>query len=238
MDKVIDIINGIIGKEGQEFIDREPYSVYERMIEEKVDPAIARMVLVTLLSGTPAKAEALDKDMLSKEIQKDCFLKRAMADQLAEMYKGIYDKGNLAEWDGQKSQGKKELAGFAEFCEKAWAFEWDGSKDWHSGDRFVTCTCHVETKIQVDDQDLLQDALWHTLEKNPFISADRIYSIVEKALVGTIDSDMEMYVEADEDLEPWMEDYDCRDAIEEFCDNNGLKLIGFSCEGENSEWVS
>ena len=47
-----------------------------------------------------------------------------------------------------------------------------------------------------------------------------------------------MRVEKIKDLEPWMEDYDCRDAIEEFCDNNGLRLIGFSCEGENSEWVS
>ena len=231
-------MNGIIGREGQEFIDREPYSVYERMIEEKVDPAIARMVLVTLLSGTPAKAEALDKEMLSKEIQKDCYLKKSMADQLAEMYKGIFDKENLVAWDGKTGGGKKELSGFNEFCEKSWAFEWDGSKDWHCGERFVTCTCHVETKLRVDDPELLQDVLWHTLEKNPFISADGIYSVVEKALIGTIDADMEAYVEADDDLEPWMEDYECRDTIEEFCDNNGLRLIGYSCEGATEEWES
>ena len=238
MDRVIDIINGIIGKEGQEFINREPYSVYERMIEEKVDPAIARMVLVTLLSGTPAKAETLDKDLLSKEIQKDCFLKKSMADQLAEMYKGIFDKENLATWDGKQDRGQKELGGFNDFCEKSWAFEWDGSKDWHSGDRFVTCTCHVEVKLRVDDPELFQDVMGQTLEKNPFISADGIYSVVEKVLISIIDADMETYVEADDDLEPWMEDYECRDAIEEFCYNNGLSLVGYSCEGATSEWVS
>ena len=59
MEDIIKILKEIIDQEGPRYISREPYRVYERLIAKKVEASLARMVLVTILSGAPAKAKKL-----------------------------------------------------------------------------------------------------------------------------------------------------------------------------------
>ena len=231
MEDIIKILKEIIDQEGPRYISREPYRVYERLIAKKVEASLARMVLVTILSGAPAKAKKLDKELLSKEIQQDCYMKKNMADKLTEMYKALYDKKNQSAWN------KKKLSGFNDFYDRTWQLEWSGRMEWHSGGGYVERTCKVYAEMCVSDSAKLKTFLGPVLKKNPFISSDRIYSEIKKILAGTLESSMAEFVNEDDYYEPYMEDYDCGYALEKLCAETGLEVNGYSCDGETSDWM-
>ena len=231
MDEIVEIIKDIIDKEGLKYIGREPYVVYEQLIAEKVDPSLARMILVMLLSGTPTKAKKLDKELLSKEIQKDCYLKKSMADRLADMYKAIFDKKNLSGWS------KKRLSGFKAFCDNTWSFSWDDSREWHRNGGYVTCSADVNADYNVGDSEKLKKALGDILKKNPFVTSEVVGKELEKELKKRLEVNLESYVDEDDYYEPWMEDYDCADVLEKFADDYGLELEWYECSGDTSDWT-
>lgn len=231
VEDVVEIIKGIIDKEGLKYIERDPYAVYEKLIAEKVDPSYARIVLVTLLSGTPTKAKKLDKEFLSKEIQKDCYLKKSMADRLAAMYKTIFDRKNLSVWS------KKRLSGFKEFCENAWSFNWNGSREWHRNGEYVTCSADVDADYNVINREKMKKALGDVLKKNPFVTSEAIGKELAKELEKRLEGDLESYVDEDDYYEPWMEDYDCTNILEQFADDYGLELEWYDCSGDTSDWT-
>ena len=76
------------------------------------------------------------------------------------------------------------------------------------------------------------------MKKNPFITSEEILRSIERELIRVLEADLEEYVNADDYYEPWMEDYDCRKVIEDFCAEKGLELIGYNCEGDTSDWES
>lgn len=231
VEDVVEIIKGIIDTEGLKYIEREPYALYERLIAEKVEPSFARMILVTLLSGTSSKAKKLDKELLSKEIQKDCYLKKSMADLLADMYKTLFDKKNLSGWS------KKRFSGLKEFCDNTWSFSWADSREWHRNGGYVTCSADVNADYNVVDSEKLKKALGDILKKNPFVTSEVVGKELEKELKKRLEGNLESYVDEDDYYEPWMEDYDCADVLEKFADDYGLELEWYECSGDTSDWT-
>ena len=114
----------IIDEQGVEYLQRSPYAVYQKLISEKARSDYARLVLITLLCNASVKAGEMDEAELSKDLQNSCFLRKKAADEIAAMYKSLFSEENISSWK------KKEYAGFKEFCECTWEFEWEGSGKW------------------------------------------------------------------------------------------------------------
>ena len=71
MESVKQLLTEIINEQGMEYLQREPYEVYGRLISAGAEKASARLVLITLLAGAAAKAFEVNAEMLSKDIQKE-----------------------------------------------------------------------------------------------------------------------------------------------------------------------
>ena len=105
METIAQPLVEIIEEQGIEYLQRKPYEVYCKMISAGADEAYARLVLITLLSGASIKAREMDVDDLSKDIQKECYLRKKMADEISAMYGTLFNAENISTWKKRKHYG-------------------------------------------------------------------------------------------------------------------------------------
>ncbi len=112
-------------KEGIEYLEREPFEVYQKLIGEKSDPVCARLVLTALTANGKKKACELELEPLAQYFERECGLSSEAANQTAGMLKELFNQSNTAAWEERKEYG------FREFCRKDWKFHYDGEGEWH-----------------------------------------------------------------------------------------------------------
>ncbi|HBA49874.1 MAG TPA: hypothetical protein DCZ91_19190 [Lachnospiraceae bacterium] len=231
MEQAEQILKEIIDKEGVDYLRKSACAVYHKL-EGKVAPLLSRLILITLLADIPVKAKERSVSDLSKEIQKQCCLKKGISDQLAVMYVSLFNKENLAEWKEKNGQG------FREFCSRRWQFEWSGEGVWNTGNAHADCYCSVTAEIEAVDAMIIKEEISKQLKANPFMTSEKIFQYYYNCLSKVLDADFEEYVTCDDYYPPVMEDYhlNCEDALTKICDEKGFKVVSFTCDGGMSDF--
>ncbi len=232
MEKIEQLLCALINEHGIDYLQREPYEVYKKIISSGTDGKLARLVLVTLLSDASIKAREMDLENLSKNIQKECCMKKKAADEMSKMYKSLFDAENMSGWKRRMEYG------FREFCSKTWKFQWDGENQWSSGGGHIDCWCTINAEIEVTDKEVAQKIVKELLDNNPFTTAEKIYGYYAKKMSKALDDELEDYVTGEDYYPPVMEDYHHNGeyALEECCGKLGLKVVMFDCDGSMSDF--
>ena len=223
-------LKSIIDDEGIGYLSREPYKVYESLLECMVEPALCRAVLSVFLAGIMDKVEGTDITVLSRWIQSECFYKKGMADNLAGMFISLFSDENKAAWD------EREEEGFRNFCDSEWKYKFHGEHTWHHGGGSEDCWVDIEIDLEVAKPESFKELIEKALAKNLFLSEDAIFELLSKSLDSTLQRDMEDYIEAETYYEPYMEDYgsNAEYVLKDFCKKYGLKMVYFECDGSES----
>lgn len=232
MEKALPLLKEIVDKNGVKYLQEEPYAVYKSLESQETDPRVCRVVLVSLLAGAAENAEEMDEKELSGFIQKECFLKKAAADQVSQMWIALFGEQNLEEWAKNDGQGLRD------FCSREWEYSWDGEATWYSGGVHTDCWCSGTVEIEVSDEELVRKETAGLLKKNPFLPAEKIFEHYKKILKKVLDEELEDYVTCDDYYPPVMEDYggNFEGTVEEFCKKYGFDLVNCECEGDMSDF--
>lgn len=230
MDRIREILISTINEEGIDYLQQEPYKVYQRLASGGIDSSYAGLVLLTLLAGAVEEAQRMDEEELSIFFQKKCFLRKKAADQMAVMYKHLLSPENLASWNN------KENAGFEEFCENTWEFEWEGSGQWRRDGGHYDCTATVTVDVKVKDKEMAFKAVESILLKNPFTDADTLFEFFQKKMEAALQEEFEDYIDSDDYYPPVMEDYDAEYGLNKCCDKLGLKITYIGTKGSMSDY--
>ena len=253
-------LRNLVNDEGIDYLSREPFEVYRYLTDEmELDKKLCRSILSVLLAGVveeTLKIQGVQSDAegrpvltglsgviedsnqipddklnrLTKWIQKECFYKKSLADDLAGMFLSLFSTENLAAWNVRTGEG------FREFCDKEWKYKFHGEHTWHHGGGSEDCWVDIEMSFVVEESELFKELIKRDFTDNPFLSVEAIYDIVSDRLNELLQNDMEEYAEAETYYEPYMEDYQSNGepVVKEFCDNYGLKLLSFECDGSES----
>lgn len=232
MEKIVQQLEKIINEHGKEYLKRSPYEVYSELIAKDIAPKHARLVLITLLSGTSEKALELDVESLSKNIQKECYLRKNAADEVASMYHLLFRTSNIEKWKKRKDYG------FREFYDRSWEIKWSGFGMWNSEGGYINCWCDIAAEIEVADKELAKEAVANLLEENPFTTADEIFDFFFQRMSDALETDLQDYITGDDYYPPVMEDYSINGkyALNECCKKLGLKVLTFDCDGRESDF--
>ena len=230
MSNVVGFLKEYIWKNGFEMLSRNPFAVYKAMVKHDIDTKTARLVMVTLMSGSHELVqEGRSVDEITDHIQAEHCLNKKTAGNLATVYLELFSDENRESWS------KAAEAGFDEFCEGEWSVEWDGRCDWntkHGGS--YPCTAEASLTFSVTDKEKLHDHLSEKLKTNPFLSADDIYGILMKQIEDDLDYDMNEFCNADDYYEPFFEEFVGEGTYEseEKWKSWGLELIEFHGSGD------
>ena len=229
MGKEYSFLEKYILENGYADLDNDAYSIYHAMVEAGIADEQARLVMVTLMSGVYKLAiSGKSVDELTVMIQKEHFLIKRVAGQIAELYVQLFDPENIKEWERSSGQG------FDDFCDSVWEMDWRGSCEWHAkGHMVLTCTAELHLEYEVADKEKLRKHLEKKL-KNPFISADDVYRILEKEFSDILDQDLDDYCNGDDYYEPFMEEFPSEGTYEfgKACKEWGIEIIDLSGGGE------
>ena len=228
MDEVLEYLENYIWENGLEKLSGDPFDVYKGM--KDIDPRIARLVLITLMSKTHEKAKkGCTEDELISYIQAEHFVNKKTAKELAALYLVLFSEENQESWDEAQEEG------FEEFCEEEWTVEWSGYCDWRAKNfRNVPCNASAELTFAVEDEGKLHSHLESKLKANPFLSAEEIYRILANEIEADLDRDMEEYCNADDYYEPYLEEFVGEGTYEskEKWESWGLEIIDFTGSGD------
>ncbi|MBR2528256.1 MAG: hypothetical protein IKE58_07295 [Blautia sp.] len=232
LDKIQKLLKEIIDQNGIDYLQREPYRVYQHLAANGIPVDHARLVLVTLMAEASKNAREMETESLSKDLQKSCFLRKKPADEISAMYKSLFDDGNLSSWK------EKENLGFEELCDGTWSFSWEGSGIWSRGGGHYDCDASVTADVKVVDRDLAFNNISSILQKNPFTDADTLFEYFQDQMEGALEADLEEYITCDDYYPPVMEDYhhNAKYALEEVCKELGFTIVHFSCSGDMSDF--
>ena len=231
MNDVTEFLKNYIWKHGFETLSANPYAVYTSMVKKNgIEAKTARLVLITLMSGTHEMAKkGCSADALAEHIQAEHFVNKKTAKDLATMYLTLFSDENKKSWNAS------EEAGFEAFCQAEWTIEWEGACDWHAkhGVRYP-CTAQASVTFTVQDKAALRRHLSSQLHANPFLTEDDIFGILVSQVESDLDSDMQEYCDADDYYEPNWEEF----VGEGTCDSEekwtswGLEIVEFTGSGD------
>ena len=230
MNDVVEFLKDFIWKNGFEKLSEDPVSVYKAMVKHAIEPRVARLVLVTLMSKTHEMARnGISEDALIGYIQAEHFLNKKISKDLTSMYFKLFSAENRNAWNEAKE------VGFEEFCKEKWTIEWDGRCEWrtkHGGS--YPCTAEASLTFIIRDIEKLHSYLSSELVSNPFLSADDIYSILVKQVENDLDHDMEEYCNADDYYEPYLEEFVGEGTYESEAkwESWGLEILEFTGSGD------
>ena len=231
-------LRNLVNDEGIDYLSREPFEVYRYLTDEmELDKKLCRSILSVLLAGVveeTLKIQGVQSDAegrpvltgLSGVIEDS----NQIPDDLAGMFLSLFSTENLAAWNVRTGEG------FREFCDKEWKYKFHGEHTWHHGGGSEDCWVDIEMSFVVEESELFKELIKRNINDNPFLSVEAIYDIVSERLNELLQNDMEEYAEAETYYEPYMEDYQSNGepVVKEFCDNYGLKLLSFECDGSES----
>ena len=235
-EEVAKVICAIIRDKSIEYLKREPVEVYDALLNSKVKPYSARLVLMSLMCGAVNQVEkkGFDEKVLARFFEKECGLRKEVAADLAQLYSLLFGDGRL------QRLKDKELKGLDAFCRKSWTLDVDVDATWECDSGNVDCNYKATVVISGSDKTLVKETVAKELKANPFLKAEEIKTLLEDKLNEVVGDDFEDYVTAEEYYEPIPEDYDenFEDIIEEFCRKNGLCLKSFEGEGHSDGFDS
>lgn len=225
ISKITERLAELIDTEGSECTRLEPYRVYEVLINEEIcSLEIAAGILYTLVMDIPACAESMtDRKQLSKVIGETCSLKKPMADLLADIYL------NLHSVQRKEEREKKVYDGCQSFLRKEQEYVWEGNCAW--GDEFVYAPCIYRASVILRADTPNANSMFSAmLEQNPCIPEKEIYDFFLKDLKRYLDKKFEWWCTCDDDP-PASEDFDAEAYVEDWCCNNGFRMIEFDGDG-------
>lgn len=233
---IAEFLKDLITTEGFEYLSNHAYDVYRKMLKEEIiNQQMCGVFLLTFLNDTIfyVKDTCPEKDEVSNYIQKKCFLKKGIADQISDVYLMLFNEDNLEKWKDIIRQG------FKEFCNKQWQFSWKCEDAWYSSGVHVECIAEAAAKVIISDKLLLEKELKGMLKKNPFTSSEKIHLYFQDKLCEELDSDFHYYVVCEDYYPPVCEDYysnyEC--LVKEFCDKYGLELVDYEFDGDTSNYI-
>ncbi len=233
MKEIAAILKEIVEAEGETFLESSPFKVYQKLDRKGISDGKRRAVLNTLLAGIPRKAKAgLDTVALSKSIQANCYFKKSISDQLAQMYFALYEE-NKTEWEQQQEEG------FRKFCSTTWQFKWSGNASWHRNGGHINCYASASFELTVEDQELFRNQISARLKSNPFTTTDWIYNHIQQTLNKKLNDDLKEYAEDDDDYyPPVMEDYwyNNQEDFEDYCCAMGFEVISFEGDADMDDF--
>ncbi|WP_283171666.1 hypothetical protein [Curtanaerobium respiraculi] len=223
--------------EGIGYLQREPISVYRYLAKlEDVEPREARLALATLLAGAIpwAKEHRDDVPSLSDRLEVECFLACGVAEEIARMYASLLSDENLEVWEARRGEG------FKEFCVGTWTLKAETHSAWGRSGVHIYCDCKASIKVSVRDERVARDAVGAVLDESPYIGAENIHALFERALSSELDRDFDWYVNAEEYYAPVVEDYweNFRELAEAFCKERGLEMVDYDVSCEQSDYIS
>ncbi len=230
MEAVRNRLKELIEANGIDYLEREPYEVYQDLLENKLDSICARLVLSALTALAVQRAQMLSIDVLSRYFSVECCLKKKAADQLAAMFKELLNQNNTTAWEERRDFG------FREFCEASWEFHYSGEGQWRCSNGYYDCYCEIKAEIQVSDPDLAHKTVAGLLQNNPFTTAEDIFDFFDSKLSAQMDDDLEYYVTAEKYYPPVMEDFEGEDYLKEHCEELGLEVLSCECDGNMSDF--
>lgn len=235
-EEVAKALRAIIRDKSIEYLKREPIEVYDALLDSKVKPYSARLVLMSLMCGSVELVEkkGFDEKALTQFIEKECGLREEVAADIVQLYFLLFGEGRL------QVLKDKELKGLDSFCRKSWTLDVDVDATWECNSGHVDCNYKATVVISVIDRNLAKEAIAKELKDNPFLKAEGIKDLFEEKLNEAVDDDFEGYVTAEEYYEPVPEDYDenFEDIVEEFCRKNGLRMNSYEGEGHSDGFDS
>lgn len=229
-------LKSIIDERGFQYMHDHAYEIYELFMREKqLDDVYARVLLSCLLSADFMKAKEADCDLslLSVRIQKNCALRKSVADQMAEVFLLLFASENMRDWQ------KKDLSGFREFCAHEWELKWSGFSRWQTSGGSMDCRAKVTAAVRITEPEQVKKDHADLLGQNPFTTADEIRVVYQRLLSEKLDSDFDYYCTCDDYYPPVVEDYgiNCEEQLDQFCSKHGMELIDFDYSGDLSDYI-
>ena len=228
-DKVISGLKTIIDENGPDYPKREPYKVYQRLIDSKsAGKKTAGLILYALVNDVQNMVNPdIDPVQLSKKIQTKCSLNKNAADHLSMIFISLYSKENEKEWK------EKDLEGLNQFMEENFICKWEGSAVWDAGNGTVDCYYEAEITMSPTKEAAAESALSKLLKRNPFMTKETISQHFEKSLRDYLDAEFEEYCTEDDYYQPVCEDFDVDYYVSEWGKKHGFKLL--SCDGNGGD---
>ena len=210
------------------------------MFQELLDSGTAdrktsAAILHTVLMGIPdllMDSSKISAEEISKAIQKECFFRKSISDQIAEIYLYLYSKENKDKWDD------KRLAGLNSFVKKELEIEWNGEACWDDGAGYVECDYHATICIAPIDGKITDSGLEKKLRKNPFLSEEAIAEYFKKKLSDYLNGEFEEYCTCDDYYPPVVEDFEVDSYAEDWCKEHGFELLSVDGEGSTGDYES
>ncbi len=223
--KVISGLKEIIDENGPDYLKREPYKVYQKLIaNNNVDKKTAGLILYALINDVQSMAGTdMDSAQFSKKIQMECSLNKNAADHLSMIFISLYSKENEEEWK------EKALRGLKQFMEEKFICKWEGLAVRDEGNGIVDCYYEAEIILSPTKEVASESGLSELLKRNPFMTKEAISRHFEKSLRDYMDAEFEEYCTEDDYYQPVCEDFAVDRYASEWGKKNGFELI--SCDG-------
>ena len=125
------------------------------------------------------------------------------------------------------------MAGLEQFRIEKLAVEWEGFATWKVSGGGVDCFYNAGIVLKPTKKLVINDELSKELKKNSFMKSDAIRKIYVKNLKAFLDHEFEEYCTCDDYYQPVVEDFELESYVNDWCKNNGFKII--SCEGEGDD---
>ena len=154
-----------------------------------------------------------------------------MADNIALIVFSLFSTSNQKEWKKRKQEGLKQ------FLNKDFIVTWKGFATWDSGEGTVDCYYQAKIILKPTESIKKHEKLSLMLKKNSFLTKKEIHDYFDESLTKCLDDDFEDYCTYD-DSQPYVEDYseNLSDEVEEWCQENGFKLISVEGDGYSDDY--
>ena len=231
MKESVRLIEDLINNNGMKYIEKNPYKVYETLLNsKKVEKSIAGGIFVFLDSDILNNKEVcLVKEELSKQIQEKCCFNDAMANKIADVFSEVYSKENLDRWKKEEKEHKNLI----EFLNEKITFNWIDVVTWDAGNGTVDCFYNAKitikpTKKVTKDKELLKE-----MKNNPFIEKNKLKELFTTRAKRFLDEEFEYYCKCDDYYAPVVEDFEIESYLEKWCKENGFNLLSVKGEGHD-----
>ncbi len=226
-ERIVEILKGLIEKNGPEYIKTHPFESYKALMESSyVDRQTAGGVLLCILNGV---IEDILPDTSEKElagiISQECAFSATMATRLSSLFLTLYSSENLAIWS------RNERKGVRDFLSHNVEFSWEGFSTWEVQNIYVEC--HFDASFVLKPSSLTAEdkGLCMLTDKNPFITCDEIKCYFEESMQEYLNGEFDWYCTAEEYYEPTPQDFECESYLSEWCKKHGFEIVYYEGKG-------
>lgn len=231
-NKIVSCLKKTILKNGIAYLDDSPFEVYEELKAKKSIKAAMLSCLLNGISKFSSKKNIVYDDIFTY-IKNTCLLNEETTADMTSIFMEVFSDEHKKEYEDKKENG------FNEFCKKTYKVSWNGFKRWYTQSVYVDCFFKAKFAFKVIDKEKVRKDNLGLIKKNPYLTDDFLYKKYKKEMIEKVEDDFDYYCSCDDYYPPVCEDYayNCESVLEDFCDEHGLKLIGFNGVGETSDYM-